>query len=129
MMIIIKEKRGNMKKILSILVLALALPVLFACGGDGGSQSGEGEESPDTFTMKAEILALGELIEVNVTEAEYASGLYWIITSDKTEFLDKDGMKTEKTALAVGDTVYITYNGQVMMSYPPKVAALSVKKV
>ena len=112
-----------MKRILSILFLALVFPVLGSCTAD----SGEVKDEVPSFEMKAEIIALGDKIEVNVTEAEYASGIYWVITSDETDFLDKNGKKISKDSLKNGDTVLITYNGQVMMSYPPQIVALSVK--
>ena len=110
-----------MKK-LSIATLILILSMLFACGESSDYDMNE------QFKMKAEVTAVGEKIEVDVIEAEYASGLYWVITSDKTAFADKDGEKIEKDDIAVGDTVIITYNGQVMMSYPPQVVALKIKK-
>ena len=111
-----------MKKI-GLLALLLILPMLFACG------DAEEDNMTDGFEMKAVVTALGEKIEVNVTESEYATGPFWIITSSETVFLDKNGDKISKADIRVGDTLVITYNGQVMMSYPPQVSAISVKKL
>ena len=117
-----------MKKILSIILLILAFPALASCSAEDDGTGAPTSDGANSFSMKAEVTSLGEKIEVNVTEAEYASGIYWIITSENTEFLDKSGKKISKEDIKVGDTVYITYNGQIMMSYPPQVAALSIKK-
>ena len=111
-----------MKK-LGFLALLLLLPLLFACG------DAEDDNMTDGFEMKAVVTALGEKIEVNVTEAEYATGPFWIITSSNTDFFDRNGEKISKADIKVGDTLVIAYNGQVMMSYPPQVSAISVKKL
>ena len=111
-----------MKK-LSFVALILLLPLLFACG------NGEDDNMNKGFEMKATVVAVGEKIEVEVIESEYASGPFWIITSDATAFTDNDGKNIKKEDIKTGDTVIITYNGQVMMSYPPQVVALTIRKI
>ena len=109
-----------MKKILCITTLIFVLPLLFACnGGDDG-------EKMDRFDIRAVVNTVSEKIEVEVIEAEYASGIYWVITSDSTVFLDRDGNKIKRADIKEGDSVEITYNGQVMMSYPPQIVALKI---
>lgn len=110
-----------MKK-LSILTLILILPMLFACGKSGDDDMNKG------FSMTAKVTAVNEKIEVEVIESEFVSGPFWVITSDKTDFIDKNGKNIKKDDISVGDTLIITYNGQMMMSYPPQVAALKIKK-
>lgn len=105
------------KRIACVIMLILALCTLYAC--DGG---GEGEV-PDGFTMLATVKAVREKIEVEVTEAEYASGIYEIIVSDSTEIVDSDGNKLYRTDIVEGAEVVITYNGQTMLSLPPQVVA------
>ena len=82
----------------------------------------------DYFTMLATVKNVEEKIEVDVISAEYASGIYWVITSPATRITDEKGNIIKKTDLKVGDTVKIIYNGQVMMSYPPQIVALEIKK-
>ena len=89
-------------------------------GGDDG-------EKMNRFDMRAVVNAVSEKIEVEVIEAEYASGIYWVITSDSTVFLDRNGNEIKKSDIKAGDVVEITYNGQVMMSYPPQIVALKIK--
>ena len=98
--------------------------MLFACGETEDDE----KDMADGFKMEAVVTDLGERMAVDVTESEYAEGPFWIITSDKTEFLDKDGNKISSSEIKVGDSVVIVYNGQVMMSYPPQVAALEIRK-
>ena len=114
-----------MKK-LSLVAFILLLPLLFAC--NGGEKDNMSSTKNDEFVMKATVIAVGEKIEVEVTESEYTSGPFWIITSDSTEFLNASGKKITRGDIKAGDTVTVTYNGQVMMSYPPQVVALIIKK-
>ncbi len=97
----------------------ICLSVLCSCSAGGGGEP--------KFEMKATVTALGEKLEVNVTEAEYAEGIYWIIISENTEILNSKGEKISREEIAVGDELKITYNGQVMMSYPPQVVARKIE--
>ena len=96
----------------------ICVSALFSCSDVGGDPK---------FEMKATVTALGEKLEVNVTEAEYAEGIYWIIISEETEILSSDGKNTSREEISVGDELIITYNGQVMMSYPPQVVARKIQ--
>jgi hypothetical protein len=107
-----------MKNILKKLTLLAVFPAIML--------SSPNSLTPPRFTVKATITDISDVVEVNVTEGEYASGLYWILTDENTIILDKNGIKITKDALSVGDEVKIVYNGQVMMSYPAKIYALSI---
>lgn len=109
------------KRVIAILSLLLIL-LLVSCGGEGENTI------QDTFRMTATVENVGERIEVNVTQAEYATGVYWVITTDTTEFLNENSGQIVRSNIQVGDTVEILYNGQVMMSYPPQIVALRVTK-
>ncbi len=113
----------KMNRLTKIALIALALPVLILTGCKRGGADREGVK------MTARVTAVGERIEVEVIESEYTSGPYFIITNSDTEYLGKDGGKILRAAIRVGDTVEITYSGQVMLSYPPQVVAYSIKKV
>ena len=81
------------------------------------------------FSMTAEITAIGERIEVEVIENENGmTGPFWVITSEETVYKTADGKTLGRSDLAEGDTVIIYYGGQVMMSYPPQVAATLIVK-
>ena len=76
-----------------------------------------------TFHMKATVKSVGEKIEVDVIEAEYTSGVHWVITGEETEYRGKNGEELTRADVHPGATVEILYNGQVMMSYPPQIVA------
>ena len=114
-----------MKKYTRILWLLLALPLLFACGNGDGEDTTAGSDAD--FVMTARITAIGERIEVDVSEGPYdASGPYWVITSDSTAYRKENGEAIARADLSVGDTVEIVYGGQVMMSYPPQIVATQI---
>jgi hypothetical protein len=113
-----------MKKRIKFLLLLLTLGLL----GTSCTDSGGVEESRD-FVMKAAVTGIGERIEVNVFRAEYAEGIYWLVTDDGTLICDNAGNKISLADIKEGDNVEIRYNGQVMMSYPPQVYAISIKKI
>ena len=111
-----------MKKILRVVLLIISLGMLLSF-----NEKEKGAES--IFKMKAKIENIGEKIEVDAYEGEYASGLYWLIVVSHTEFVGKDGEKISLSDLSSGDRIEVTYNGQVMMSYPAQIVALKIQKL
>lgn len=112
-----------MKKILLIALLLLALIALPAC------DERENEQTPPANAdtqMTAKIISIGEKLEVEVIESLYADGVYLVHTGEQTTYLDSEGNTLTRTDLSIGDTVLITYSGQVMMSIPPQIVALSI---
>lgn len=114
------------KKLFSLLLACLTLAPLLSCTG---GETPEGDTPSDAFSMKATITNIGERVEVDVTEAEYAEGPYWVITSDATVYLSKNGERISRSDLKVGDSIEIFYSGQVMMSYPPQIVATRIRIV
>ena len=111
-----------MKTFKILIAFAVMAAVLLACTPQ------EGGENMNAVKMTAKITAIGERIEVEVIDGEYgASGPFWVITNTGTVYLDKDGNRTMRLALHVGDTVEISYSGQMMLSYPPQVVAFSIQ--
>ena len=110
-----------MKRILALfLIFILSVASLASCGGDGN------ESIPDVngkVTMTARIEAMGDKIEVMVTESEYTWGTHLVITSEDTQYIGKNGESITRDKLYVGQTVEIIYSGQVMLSYPPQIVA------
>lgn len=112
-----------MKRFMSLLMLILTAGLLSAC-----SPQQQPAGPVDDATMIAKITAIGEKIEVDVIESQYSTGPFFIITGDTTQYFNSDGESITRVDLSVGDTVEIKYNGQVMLSYPPQVAALKITK-
>ena len=103
-----------------------------AASGSGSSApsplplTSSGKISPG---MSATVTELGDKILVEVTESEYATGAYLVILSDTVSLTDKKDKEIERDDIAVGDTVKITYTGQVTMSIPPQIIALKIQKM
>ena len=116
----------------TILALVISATCLFACS-PGAKEENDGREKIEytegDFKMIATVTALDEKISVDVIEAEYASGIHWVIISDATAIVDGEGYGLTREDLKIGDRVEISYNGQIMMSYPPQIAAISIKKI
>ena len=79
--------------------------------------------------LKATVTALGEKLEVEVYDSDYAFGTYLVITSASTKYLDSEGNTVTRSDVKVGDKVEIYYGGQVMMSYPPQIVAAKILKI
>ena len=103
-------------------VLGLGSLALSSC--DGG---GRGEE----FVMRAEITAISEgELSVEVIEAPHGNtGPFFVIVSEGIPVFGGEGERLSLSSLEVGEVIEITYGGQVMMSYPPKIAARRIVKV
>ena len=117
-----------MKKIIAFLLL-LSLLSLVAVACDEQEETGEDTPENDQFVMSATVTELGDKILVEVTESEYATGAYLVILSDTVSITDEKGRELERTDIAVGDTIKITYTGQVTMSIPPQIIALKIQKM
>ena len=86
-------------------------------------------EVPDDgteFVLTGIVTSISDRIEIEVINSDYAFGIYWVLISDSTTIQRTDGSKISLSDIKVGDTVEITYGGQVMMSYPPQIAARKV---
>ena len=122
-----------MKNIIKLALIILTLSCcICGCASNEGQEHGESggtEGSSQAFVLKAIVSTVGEKIEVEIIESDYAFGTYLVITSDNTDFIGKDGSKINKSDLKSGDTVEITYNGQTMLSLPPQIVAHKIKVV
>ena len=112
-----------MKRVLCLIM------IISNFGARGSYCNGSGENANRSFTMVAEVRDTGEKIEVEVLKSQYAAGTYLVITSDKTEFSSKEEGEISRSDIHIGDTVEIVYGGEVMLSYPPQIVAIKIKKL
>ncbi len=110
--------KRNIWIICLVAVLALSL---FSC------QYNETENDyMNSVKMTAKIVSIGEKIEVEVVEEENGmTGIFWVNVNSNTVILDKNGNRL--FALQIGQLVEITYDGKVMMSYPPQISAQKIQ--
>ena len=108
-----------MKRVLAIITVFILLLFSLSCKGDCVNGNEE-------FILKANVIKVEDVIEVEIIESDYAFGVYWVLTSNDTRFLGVDGGAIRKEDLQVGATIEIVYGGQVMMSYPPQISATKI---
>ena len=112
-----------MKKYLAVALAMLMLMMV-------GCQSTDNDPITGNFHLKAIVKSNdgGDRLEVEVIESDYAFGIHIVHTSNAV-FINAEGEAISPSDIQIGDTVEITYSGQVMMSYPPQIVALKIKKL
>jgi len=111
-----------MKKILLITLAVLSALILISCTTKN--------DNMEEFTLKGIIKNVtNDRVEIEVIESDYAFGIYWVLTSNNTDYFDTDGGKITRGDLKENDTVQVSYSGQTMMSYPPQIVAYSITKL
>ena len=126
-----------------ILILSIILIFLASCSEnspasnhnhpDSGDNNGpqhpvphEIEEMDDQFYLSGEVIDLEYDVLINVTGSDYAFGPYRVLVSSETNVVDFDGNKISADEIKIGDIITVVYSGQIMMSYPPQIAAKTV---
>lgn len=97
---------------------------------EGSENMDISNEKQPSYTLKAIVKNVtSEHIEVEVIESDYAFGIYWILTSGETKYLNSNGSYIQRSNIKIGNTIEITYSGQTMLSYPPQVVAYTIKQL
>ena len=112
--------KTGLKRIIAAALLLLSVPTVAASGEDFYDIR---------VKMTAEVLEVGEELLVEVIESEYTSGPHLVIIASETLIADGDGEKISPSDIKIGDRIEIFYNGQVMMSYPPRIVARKIVKI
>lgn len=86
----------------------------------------KGEQPINSVKMNGVVTDVGDRIAILVTEDAYKDQPMHVLTNEKTLFFDESGNQTTKSSIKVGDTILVTYSGQVMMSYPGQISALTI---
>ena len=124
-----------MRKIGLILLLALSLLIFCSCDEtleriresiQNGQDENEENILPESVTMAGTVTAVNNRIELTADETQYTSGPYSVIITEETKFSFANGNTATLDDVKVGDRVEITFNGQVMLSYPAQVVAHEV---
>ena len=130
-----------------IIALILAFIMLMAVGcqkndGDKAPQKGENkpnaenggiknssiklEESEAVYRGKVTSLGDSYALEMEIVDSEIAFGPYRVLIGDITTFYGVNGEKIDREDIELGDVIEVVFSGQVMMSYPPQIAAKRV---
>ena len=104
-----------------ILSFAMFAFTLSSCAKGGESDGQKGE-----FSLIGTVKELNDKILVGIDESDYMSGDMLLIISKNTAIKNSSGDTISVSDIKVGDRISVSYNGQVMMSYPEQVAALEI---
>ena len=119
----------RLRRVFLIILAMLLVTYTIACAPQEDPVSelpGEGK----AFSLKATITETdSKSITVNVTESDAATGTLVVLLSEQTKLLDEAGQAIALSALGIGDKVEISYNGQMMKSFPPQIVATVIKRV
>ena len=116
-----------MKKSLLLLFVILLFCSLSSCNLPTGDDSGNENENPaDPAVISGTVTAVNNRIELLADETEISSGPYSVIITDTTEFYFENGGKAALDDVKTGHKVEISFNGQVMLSYPAQIVAHKV---
>ena len=128
-----------MKKRTLIIFLLFSLMIFGGCTQQNDGEENNADENPgdsfegtdfqgDEFVLKATVNGFegtGRL-SVEIVESDYAFGTYIVLVGEDTVCVDSNGNSVGVEQINSGDMVKITYGGQVMMSYPPQIAARKI---
>ena len=114
-----------MKRLTFILLLFLALSLMLtACTADG-EDSDNAEDMENMIKMSGTVLSIGDAVEINVTSDPYNSGIFYLIVDSNTK-ITANGVTVGKGDIPIGSEIDVYYSGQVMLSYPPQIYAVSI---
>ena len=118
----------RLRRVFLIILAMLLVTYMVACAPE--EPVSELPEEGKVFSLKATITEMNsQSITVNVTESDAATGTLVVLLGEQTKLLDEAGQAIAASALGVGDKVEISYNGQMMKSFPPQIMATVIKRV
>lgn len=98
---------------------------------NNGNEQEENIDKSNGYVFKGIIKSLDNQkhIEMDIVDSDVAFGIYWVLVGNQTDFVDKNGITITRNDLKVGDTIEVTFSGQVMMSFPPQISAWTITKL
>lgn len=138
----------NSKRILA-LVMALVMLMTVSCQKNGDTTLPEGEDGTVEKEPNAEnggiknssikledgevvfrgrVTNLGDktALEMEIVDSTIAFGTYRVLIGNSTTFYGVNGEEITREDIQLDDIIEVVFSGQVMMSYPPQIAAKRV---
>ena len=134
-------------KINRIIALILAFIMLMAVGCQKNDETrvpekGENEPNAENGGIKnssikleegevvyrGKVTSLGDryALEMEIVDSTIAFGTYRVLIGDTTTFYGVNGEEIDRETIELDDIIEVVFSGQVMMSYPPQIAAKRV---
>ncbi len=116
-----------MKNSLLILFIILLLWTVTSCENPFTDDSQSENQPPNNSAIiTGTVTNVNSRIEMIADETEITSGPYSVIINENTDFYFADGSAANFADVESGQKVEITFNGQVMLSYPAQIVAHKV---
>ena len=124
-----------MNKKIFALVLACITLFLLGCepdisGKDDKNNGGESdlplEAGEVVFKGKVTSVDGRDFIEMEIIDSDIAFGTYWVLVGSETAYFDLEGNTVGRDSIKVNDVIEVVFSGQVMNSFPPKIAARKI---
>ena len=81
------------------------------------------EEGEVVYRGKVTKLGDNRELEMEIVDSTIAFGPYRVLIGDSTTFYGVNGEEIDRETIELDDIIEVVFSGQVMMSYPPQIAA------
>ena len=95
---------------------------------NGGIKNSSIKLEDGEVVYRGKVTNLGDkyALEIEIVDSTIAFGPYRVLIGNSTTFYGLDGEEISREDIELGDVIEVVFSGQVMMSYPPQIAAKRV---
>lgn len=95
---------------------------------NGGIKNSSIKLEEGEVVYRGKVTSLGDryALEMEIVDSTIAFGTYRVLIGDTTTFYGVNGEEITREDIHLDDIIEVVFSGQVMMSYPPQIAAKRV---
>ena len=95
---------------------------------NGGIKNSSIKLEDGEVVYRGKVTNLGDktALEIEIVDSTIAFGPYRVLIGDSTTFYGVNGEEIDRETIELDDIIEVVFSGQVMMSYPPQIAAKRV---
>ena len=95
---------------------------------NGGIKNSSIKLEEGEVVYRGKVTSLGDryALEMEIVDSTIAFGTYRVLIGDTTTFYGVNGEEIDRETIELDDIIEVVFSGQVMMSYPPQIAAKRV---